>query len=498
MKKYRNLIDGKFSAPATGRYFENINPADNSDIIGLFPDSAEEDIDRAVRAAHNAFAYWSQLPAPKRGDLIYNAGCLLMKKKESLAKVITWEMGKTMPESLGDIQSSIDVAYFMAGEGRRMYGQTTFSSLPKRWALTKRIPIGICGLITAWNAPMAIVTWKLFPALICGNTVVLKPSQESPLTAYLLGEILEEAGFPPGVVNIVYGSGSKVAQALVKHPEVRLISFTGSTKVGQLISQECGRQMKKCSLELGGKNGLIVMDDADPLAAAKAVAAGAFSTAGQRCASTSRIFVHKSIFEAFLTKLINETKLMKVGIGKDSDTKVCPIISKRQFDKIMSYIEEAKKDGAKIIFGGKALKSGKFAKGNFIEPTILTGVDIHSRIAQEEIFGPVLTVFKIKNLQEAIDKLNDVDYGLTASIFTSDINSAMYALERIEDGCCYVNAPTFGSEPHLPFGGLKNSGIGTREPGVQALDVFSELKTIYIDYSGISQNSQYTNEKDKR
>lgn len=484
VKKYDNLINGKLIAPRSQEYFKNINPADKSDIIGLFPDSKGADVERAVEAAGKAFISWKDVPAPKRGEFIYRSAELLLKNKAKLASVIVREMGKTLPESLGDIQSSIDVANFMAGEGRRLYGQTTHSALSRRWALTKRMPVGVCGLITAWNAPMAIITWKLFPALICGNSVVLKPSEETPLTAYLLGEILRESGFPDGVINIVYGGGSEVAQALVKHPEVKLISFTGSTSVGKSISAECGRQMKRCSLELGGKNGLIVMSDADLDAAATAVASGAFSAAGQRCAATSRVFAHKTVYDLFLKKLVRETRKMKVGSGRDPETKVCPVINERQFNKIMEYIENAKNSGAKLIYGGKALRSGKFAQGNFIEPTIFTDADLHSKIAQEEIFGPVLCVFKINSLNDAIQKINSVNYGLTASIFTSDVNSAMVALEKIEVGCCYVNAPTFGSEPHMPFGGLKNSGNGMREPGLQALDIFSEWKTIYIDYSG--------------
>lgn len=483
MKKYANLINGKFVAPTNGKYFMDINPADKSDVIGLFPDSGSEDAKKAVEAAVGAFASWKEAPAPKRGELIYKSAQLLAENKDRLAEVIVREMGKTKPESLGDIQSSIDVANFMAGEGRRLYGQITHSALSRRWALTKRVPVGVCGLITAWNAPMAIITWKLFPALICGNSVVLKPSEETPLTAHLLGEILKKSGFPEGTINIIYGRGSEAAQAIVKHPEVKLVSFTGSTSVGRSISVECGRQMKRCSLELGGKNGLIVMSDADLAAAAKAVASGAFSTAGQRCAATSRVFVHKTIYASFLKKLIRETQTMKVGPGKDPETKICPIINTRQFDKIMEYIESAKSEGAKLIYGGEALKSGKFAQGNYIQPTIFADVDIHSKIAQEEIFGPVLCVFKIDNLNDAIKKINSVDYGLTASIFTSDVTCAMVALEKIEAGCCYVNAPTFGSEPHMPFGGLKNSGNGMREPGLQSLDVFSEWKTIYINYN---------------
>jgi len=482
MAKFQNLINGKLVNPNSKRYFDNVNPANIKDVVGLFPDSDKKDLDSAVLAAQTAFPAWRDMPAPKRGELIFNAAALLKRDQQKIAAVIVREMGKSMPEAIGDVQSGIDAANFMAGEGRRMYGQTTFSALPKRWAVTKKIPVGVCGLITAWNAPLAIVAWKLFPALICGNTVVLKPSEDVPMTAYLLGEILEEAGFPEGVINIVYAKGAGMGETLVKHEKVRLVSFTGSTRVGRMISEECGRKMKKCSLELGGKNGLIVMDDADMGATAKAVGVGAFSTAGQRCAATSRVFVHEKVYKKFMDRLIKETKNMEV---------TCPIINKRQFDSIISYIDVAKKEGARLICGGHALTTGRFSRGYFIQPTIFDNVDINSRLAQEEVFGPVLAVFKISSLAEAIEKINSTNYGLTASIFTSDVNSAMAALEGIEAGCCYVNAPTFGSEPHLPFGGLKDSGNGNREPGTQALDVFSEWKTIYIDYSGISQNSQY-------
>lgn len=491
MDRYQNLINGKQVEPVTGAYFKNINPADRNDVVGEFPQSGEKDIQSAVQAARGAFAGWSDTVPPKRGDLIFRVAELLKRDQEKLAKTIVREMGKTLPEAMGDIQSSIDVAQFMAGEGRRMYGRTTFSALARRWAMTKRTPVGVCGLITAWNAPMAIVTWKLFPALICGNTVVLKPSEDTPLTAYNLGLLLKEAGFPDGVVNIVYGTGPETGETLVNHPDIDLVSFTGSTKVGRKIAEVCGRNLKRCSLELGGKNGLIVMDDADIAAAAKAVAAGAFSTAGQRCAATSRVLVHTAIYDAFMEKLLAEAKGMKVGPGTEGDTKVCPIINPRQYNGILKYVEEAKNSGAQVVLGGKALTDGAYGQGTYIQPTIISGVDIKSKLAQEEVFGPVLAVFRIASLDEGIAFLNATQYGLTASIYTSDVNKALYAVDRMQAGCCYVNAPTFGSEPHMPFGGVKQSGIGTREPGTESLDVFSELKTVYMDYSGIAQNSQY-------
>lgn len=483
MNQYGNFINNAYVPPAGGKYFDNRNPADTQDVIGVFPESSAAEINAAVAAAQTALPAWAALPAPKRGELIFKAAEILAQRKDELARVIVREMGKTMPESLGDIQSSIDVAQYCAGEGRRLYGQTTHSALPGRTAMTRRFPVGVCGLITAWNAPMAIITWKLFPALICGNTVVIKPSEDAPLTAHHLTEVLTQAGIPAGVVNIVYGSGPDAGRLLTEHRGVRLVSFTGSTKVGQAIAAECGRQMKRCSLELGGKNALIVMGDADLDAAAKAVAAGAFSTAGQRCASTSRVIVDESIYDAFMSRLLTETKAMPVGPGDAPHTKVCPIINERQFRSIIKYIEDAKSSGGKLVHGGRALLGAAHSKGRYIEPTIFTDVDPNSPLAQEEIFGPVLAVFKTRGFSEAMALANAVNYGLTASIFTKDINTAMAALEQFEAGCCYINAPTFGSEPHMPFGGWKSSGIGTREPGLQAMDVFSEWKTIYVQHT---------------
>jgi len=351
-------------------------------------------------------------------------------------------------------------------------------------------------LITAWNAPMAIITWKLFPALICGNTCVVKPSEDTPHTAIFLAEIIKAAGIPDGVVNFVFGEGPDVGKALTEHRDVALVSFTGSSAVGASIAEVCGKQLKRCSLELGGKNALIVLSDADLAAAAKAVAAGAFSTAGQRCAATSRAIIHESVYAQFKELLLEETKKMPVGPGTDAATKVCPVINARQHAKILGYIEDAKKTGSVCLFGGRALSNGVYANGLYIEPTIFENVKRDSRLAREEIFGPVLALFTCKDFDDAIAQANDSDYGLTGSIYTSDANTAMLAIDRLSVGCCYVNGPTFGSEPHMPFGGLRKSGgIGTREPGTQAMDVFSEWKTVYVDYSGGVQNSQYAMKK---
>lgn len=492
MEKYKNLIGGKLVEPSTKEYFDNINPADKDDIIGKFPMSGKEDIDNAVVCARRAFPIWSNTPPPKRADIIMNITQKIKEKKEEIAKIIVREMGKTISGAYGEIKSSVDAAEFSAGEGRRMYGQTTFSALEKRWVLIKRTPLGICGLITAWNAPLAIISWKLFPALICGNTIVLKPAEDTPLTAYIFGELLKDTGLPDGVINIVHGIGEEAGKSLIDNEDVDIISFTGSTEVGKIISDVYGKRMKKCSLELGGKNGLLVMDDADLEVAADATISGAFSCSGQRCAATSRLIVHEKIYDELLDKIIQKTKKLKIGPGTDNSNTINPIINQKQLKNIKSAIDKAKSDGAKLVLGGNVLTSGIYAKGNYIEPTIFVDVNPSSDLAQKEIFGPVLAVFKCKNYDEGIELLNSTNYGLTASIHTKNFNIAIDAMDKIQSGVCYVNAPTFGSEAHIPFGGIKNSGNGHREPGTQALDVFSEYKTIYLDYSQVSQNSQFT------
>lgn len=480
MTRYFNLIGSEYKAPRNGKYFTKVNPADKSDIIGEFPDSTKEDVDEACERAKNAFESWSTMPPPKRAELIFNFAYILVQNEYELSRIIMREVAKTEVEALGDVKSAAEAASFMAGEGRRMYGQTTTSANVNRLAMTRRCPIGVCGLITAWNSPAAIIAWKLFPALICGNTVVIKPSEDAPLTANYIARVLEWSDFPPGVVNIVYGIGQASGEALVKNEHVKVVSFTGSSRVGALISQECGYRMKRCSLELGGKNGVIVMDDVDLSKAVVGVTKGAFSFAGQRCAATSRAFVHEKVYEKFMEMLVEQTKNMGMGMPDDPDTKVPPIINEKQYNSIVGYIERAEASGATIVKGKAHWVTPKGAR--FVSPAIITGVEWSSEVAREEIFGPVLVVFKVKSLTEAIDLLNKSDYGLTASIYTRNINDAMKAVDLINTGVCYINAPTFGSEPHMPFGGVKASGNGTREPGTQSLDVFSDWKTIYIDY----------------
>jgi len=495
MEKYKNLIDGKLVEPSTKEYFDNINPADKDDVIGKFPRSVKHDVNKAVIAAKKAFPAWSNVPPPKRADIIMTIAQKIKEKKEKIAKIIVREMGKSMAGACGEVKASIDAAEFAAGEGRRMYGQTTFSALEKRWVLIKRTPVGVCGLITAWNAPLAIISWKLFPALICGNTVVLKPSEDTPLAAYMLGELLKDTGIPDGVINIVHGLGEEAGKSLIDNEDVDLMSFTGSTEVGRIISDVYGKRIKKCSLELGGKNGLLVMDDADLDIAADSAVSGSFSCSGQRCAATSRLIIHEKVYDELLDKIIQKTKKLKIGPGTDDSNAVNPIINRKQLKDIKAAIDKAKNDGAKLVFGGGIPTTGIYSKGNYIEPTIFVDVEPTSELAQKEIFGPVLGVFKCKDYDEGIELMNSTNYGLTASIHTKNFNIALDAMDRIQAGACYVNAPTFGSEAHIPFGGLKQSGNGHREPGTQALDVFSEYKTIYLDYSQVSQNSQFTTKR---
>ncbi len=495
MERYKNLIDGKLVEPSTKEYFDNVNPADKDDVIGKFPRSVKNDINKAVIAAKKAFPVWSNMPPPKRADVITNITQKIKEEKEEIAKIIVREMGKSMAGAYGEIKASIDAAEFAAGEGRRMYGQTTFSALEKRWVLIKRTPVGVCGLITAWNAPSAIIAWKLFPALICGNTIVLKPAEDTPLTAYMLGELLKDTGIPDGVINIVHGIGEEAGKNLIDNEDVDLMSFTGSTEVGRIISDVYGKRMKKCSLELGGKNGLLVMDDADLDIAADSTVSGAFSCSGQRCAATSRLIIHEKVYDELIDKVIQKTKKLKIGPGTDDSNTINPIINQKQLKDIKAAVDKAKDDGVKLVLGGEILTTGIYAKGNYIEPTIFVDVEPTSELAQREIFGPVLGVFKCKDYDEGIELMNSTNYGLTASIHTKNFNIALDAMDRIQAGVCYVNAPTFGSEAHIPFGGLKQSGNGHREPGTQALDVFGEYKTIYLDYSQVSQNSQFTTKR---
>jgi aldehyde dehydrogenase (NAD+) len=490
-QKYFNYIGGQWAPSATGEFFENRNPADIRDLIGLFPKSNEEDVDRAIVAAKAAYERWRMMPAPRRGELLYTLGQLLIEKKEAFARDMTREMGKILKETRGDVQEAIDITFFTAGEGRRMYGQTTPSELPNKFALSVRQPLGVCAIITPWNFPMAIPSWKLMPALLCGNTVVMKPATYTPLSTLNLVKACEEVGIPPGVVNLVTGSGSKVGHPLMTHKDVKLVSFTGSTDVGRQVSEACAPSFKRCNLEMGGKNPILVMDDANLELAVDGAIWGGFGTTGQRCTAASRVIVHKKVYRKFLTLFVERATALRVGNGLDERTEMGPAVSEDQLQTDLHYIEIGKnKDKAKLMCGGHPLTKGEYAYGYFIEPTIFADVHPDMTIAQEEIFGPVVSVLPCGSFEDAIAIGNGVRYGLSAAIYTQDVNKAFRAMRDMDTGIFYVNAPTIGAETHLPFGGTKETGNGHREAGVQALDLFSEWKAIYVDYSGTLQRAQ--------
>lgn len=490
---YKNYIGGKWLGAAAGQTFENRNPANRDDLVGLFPASAAEDVNAAVQAAKNAFNSWRLVPAPKRGELLYRVGELLRKYKEDIARGMTREMGKVLKETRGDVQEGIDTAFYVAGEGRRLFGETTPAELPNKFAMSVRAPVGVCALITPWNFPMAIPTWKTFPALLCGNTVVFKPAEDTPDTATRLVEILSEAGIPPGVVNLVHGRGEEVGAALVRHPDVLLVSFTGSAAVGREIASVCGQHLKRVSLELGGKNGQIVMEDADLDLAVEGALWGAFGTTGQRCTATSRLIVHRDVAKKMTDALVARAQKIKIGDGLDESVDMGPLINQSAREKVLRYIEIGKQEGARLLTGGAVHDSGSCVKGYFFQPTIFDQVKPSMRIAQEEIFGPVLSIIEIKSFEEAVEVLNGTRYGLSSSIYTKDVGRAFHAMRDIEAGITYVNGPTIGAEVHLPFGGVKDTGNGHREAGTTVYDIFSEWKSIYVDYSGKLQKAQIDN-----
>lgn len=493
MAELMNCIDGEWRATQSGNTLENRNPANSDDLICLFPASDATDVDAAVGAAKKAFASWRLVPAPKRGEILYRVGELLKKYKEELARVETREMGKVLKETRGDVQEGIDCAFLNAGEGRRLFGETTPAELPNKFAMSVRAPIGVCALITPWNFPLAIPTWKLFPALICGNSVILKPAEDTPHTASRFVEILNEAGVPPGVVNLVHGRGEEVGAALVRHKDVQLVSFTGSAAVGREIASVCGQSLKRVSLELGGKNAQIVMEDADIELAVEGALWGAFGTTGQRCTATSRLIVHREIAKKVTDALVERAQKIKIGDGLDESNEMGPLINHAAREKVLRYIGIGKAEGARLCTGGSIHDSGPCAKGFFFQPTIFDRVKPSMRIAQEEIFGPVLSIIEIASFEEAIAVLNGTAYGLSSSIYTNDVTRAFRAMRDIEAGITYINGPTIGAEVHLPFGGVKDTGNGHREAGTTVYDIFTEWKSIYVDYSGKLQKAQIDN-----
>ena len=490
-KSYPNYIGGEWVASASGEWFENTSPADTREVVGRFPASNAEDVERAVASARDAADRWRRLPAPRRAEMLFRLGETLIRNKDRFARDMTREMGKVLKETGGDVQEAIDCTYYTAGEGRRLHGFTTPAEMPDKFAMCVRQPVGLCGLITPWNFPMAIPSWKLVPALVCGNTVVIKPAEDTPLSTYNLVKACEEAGIPPGVVNLVAGYGETAGAALVENPFVRLISFTGSTEVGRIVAGACAERNAICSLEMGGKNVIMVMDDADLELAVEGAVWGAFGTSGQRCTASSRIVVHKKVYKKFTQLLVERAKNLKVGDGLDESTDVGPVINADALHRILGYIEiGVKEDRAKLACGGRRLEGGAHANGYFIEPTVFTDAAPSMRISQEEIFGPVTTVIPAGSLEEAVEIGNGVRYGLSASIYTADVNRAFHAMNEMYTGIFYVNSSTIGAEVHLPFGGTKATGNGHREAGTQVLDIFTEWKSVYVDYSGKLQRAQ--------
>ncbi|MBI4739798.1 aldehyde dehydrogenase family protein [Candidatus Woesearchaeota archaeon] len=484
LRVWSNFIDGKWVRSSSGKTFKSYNPAKPSQTLGIFQQSNEQDVERAVSAAEKAFLFWSDVPAPGRARVLFKIRDLLTKNKQRLGKLVTTEMGKVFAEGLGDVQEAIDVFEYMAGEGRRLFGHTTPSELRDKFCMTVRQPIGIIGLITPWNFPIAIPAWKMSAALICGNTVVFKPSSDTPLCAAELVKLMNKAGVPPGVVNMVTGPGENVGGTIIKHPKIHGISFTGHKDTGNYILKNAG--IKKVGLELGGKNAIIIMDDANLDLALEGVLWGAFGTTGQRCTATSRVIIHRAVQHRFEQMLLERVHKLQLGSGLSKDTDVGPLINQAAVDKSHKYVQIGKTEGATLLCGGGRPRM----KGCYYNPTVFTNVTPTMRIANEEIFGPVLSLIPVNDLNEAIEVANGVEYGLSASIYTQDINKAFKAIKRIESGVMYVNASTIGAEVHLPFGGVKNTGNGTREAGIEGIHEFSEVKTVYVDFSGKLQKAQ--------
>jgi acyl-CoA reductase-like NAD-dependent aldehyde dehydrogenase len=492
-KNFQNFINGRWVDAKSGTTFENRNPAHWEEVVGFFPKSGKEDVEDAVKAARAAFAIWRLVPAPKRGDILRKVGDIMVARKEELARQMTREMGKVLAETRGDVQEGIDTAYYASSEGRRLFGHTVPSELANKFNMAMRVPIGVAGIVTPWNFPMAIPTWKIFPALLCGNTVVFKPASDTPATATSLVEILMEAGVPEGVVNIVHGGGGEVGMGIVGHPDVDLVSFTGSTGVGIKITETAAPTLKRVSLELGGKNAQFVMPDADMNLALEGVLWGAFGTTGQRCTATSRLILHEKIHDAFVEMLVKRVNNLKLGDGLKEGVDVGPCVNKGQQDTVQSYVEIGLRQGAKLVAGGEIPADRELAQGWFYRPTVFTNVQPDHRIAREEIFGPVLSVLKVGSLEEGIRVMNDTIYGLSSSVYTNNINDAYTAIRDINAGITYINAPTIGAEAHMPFGGVKQTGNGHREGGWTVYEFFSEWKTVYVDYSGGLQRAQIDN-----
>ena len=487
---YRNLIGGQWVAAASGQTFDDVNPANREEILGVFPRSGPADVDQAVRAAQEAQKSWRNVPAPKRGEIIFKSGEILTARKEELARLMAREMGKVLKEARGDVQEAIDTAYYMAGEGRRLFGVQAPCELPRKFGVAIRVPVGVVAAITPWNFPIAIPSWKLLPALVAGNAVVFKPAEDTPLCAHAFVEILLEAGVPPGVVNLVHGLGEEAGAALVRHPGVNLVSFTGSTEVGRDVATACAQLGKKVSLEMGGKNAILVMEDAALDLAVDGAIWGGFGTAGQRCTAASRVIVHELVLKPFIEQFVERAKRLRLGSGLEETTDVGPVINDAQLQRVHRYTEIGRGEGARLLTGGEIATEGELRKGFFYRPTVFSEVEPKMKIAQEEIFGPSVAVLRARSLEEAIEIANATNYGLSSAIYTQDINAAFSAIQELATGITYVNASTIGAEAHFPFGGVRQTGNGHREGGWTVLDIMTEWKTVYIDYSGRLQRAQ--------
>ncbi len=492
MERFKNYINGQWVEPFSGKYFNNINPANREDIVGEFPLSGQEDVNVASAVAKEAFKLWKRVPAPKRGDIIRKAGDIFTRRKKELGRIMTREMGKPTFETEGDVQEAIDTAYYAATETRRLFGYTAPSEMDSKSNMSFRVPIGVCGIITAWNFPVAVPSWKILPAIAAGNTVVFKPSKDAPHSGVIFAEIMDEAGLPPGVFNVLLGTGN-MGNMLVEHPDIKVIGFTGSTDIGYKIGEVCGRTNKKCSLEMGGKNAQIIMDDANFELAVEGALWGAFGTTGQRCTATSRLIIHKNCYEEVLGMLKERAEKLVLGDGLVKGTDVGPVIHEKSLANVERCVAIALKEGGRLICGGKKPSNPELAKGNFYEPTIIADVLPAHTIFMEEIFGPVLAVARAESFEHAIELQNTCDFGLSSSIYTRNVNHAFQAIREIEAGITYINAPTIGAEAHMPFGGVKGTGNGHREGGWTVFDIFTEWKTVYVDYSDKLQRAQIDN-----
>lgn len=489
-QKFRNLINGEWVDARSGRTFVKLNPADTREVVGEFPDSGAKDAEAAVQAARIAFQSWRLTPAPRRAEILYRASEQLVRSKDAYTHDMTREMGKVLKEAGGDVQEAIDMGYFIAGEGRRLHGHTTPSELPDKYMMSMRVPLGVAGLITPWNFPMAIPSWKTLPALVAGNTVVLKPSPEAPLSAINYVRTLQEAGVPPGVINLVIGTGKEAGEHLVTSPDVPVVSFTGSTETGRVINRMAAGAFKRVSLEMGGKNAIIVLDDADLELAVDGALWGGFGTTGQRCTAASRVILHEKIYDKFTARFVERAGRLRAGNGLDAAVDLGPLVSLPQLERVERYVRLGREESAELLCGGERITAGDLSHGYFYAPTLFGNVERTMRIAREEIFGPVVSLLRVRSLEEAVDVCNDTDYGLSSSVYTADVNRAFRAMRDLYTGITYINAPTIGAEVHLPFGGTRQTGNGHREGGPTVLDLYTEWKTVYVDFSGRLQKAQ--------